>query len=319
MTILGANQPHALYRFYDAAGSLLYIGLTVDPGTRWKTHRREKPWWLDVANISIEHFPDRASVERAERVAIQTERPRYNSTHNTNRQLASTRWRWDLPVELVHRLTPNQMLSTLIVHPELPPFGQWLDHIYEEGYGYGNLTAALTRANGFKPSMNPGQVELVLHMSGALDKNREDFTEAREAYNYRCSIAGVEVRTDVYDLRADQEQIWAPRRIWIWHGSATVVQLDRNAYVETVGPIAALTSEFRIVAGAFLRDGLDRTTDKNRHPAAPEAAIDDRAVTLAVPSPYLDDTLTALLAAELRRDVDPLRRLAGALAFGPVR
>jgi hypothetical protein len=29
-----ATAPHALYRFYDAAGMLLYVGITVDPGAR---------------------------------------------------------------------------------------------------------------------------------------------------------------------------------------------------------------------------------------------------------------------------------------------
>ncbi|MGH9004547.1 MAG: GIY-YIG nuclease family protein [Acidimicrobiia bacterium] len=69
---------HALYRFYDDAGSLLYIGITHNPGQRWAAHMRHKPWWSEVATIRLEEHPDRASVLAAERAAIRSEGPRYN-------------------------------------------------------------------------------------------------------------------------------------------------------------------------------------------------------------------------------------------------
>lgn len=72
---------HALYRFHDAAGQLLYVGLTSNPGRRFAQHASDKPWWTEVATVRIETFPDRASVALAERVAIQAERPRYNVVH----------------------------------------------------------------------------------------------------------------------------------------------------------------------------------------------------------------------------------------------
>lgn len=76
------RTPHALYRFYDAQGSLLYIGITLNPSQRWATHSKDKPWWSDVANITIEQHPDRASVLAAERAAILAEGPRHNVVHN---------------------------------------------------------------------------------------------------------------------------------------------------------------------------------------------------------------------------------------------
>jgi hypothetical protein len=76
------QQPHALYRFYGAGGTLLYIGLTANLPTRLINHRDEKPWWTGVARITVEHFPDRASVVEAERRAIEAERPLYNVQHN---------------------------------------------------------------------------------------------------------------------------------------------------------------------------------------------------------------------------------------------
>lgn len=73
---------HALYRFYDRTSQLLYIGITRDPSSRWSQHRGDKPWWLEVRRIEIESLPDRATALKAERLAIQSEMPRYNVVHN---------------------------------------------------------------------------------------------------------------------------------------------------------------------------------------------------------------------------------------------
>lgn len=72
---------HCLYRFYGPSGSLLYIGITFNPGSRWRQHRDTKQWWRDVAQITIESHPTRASVLLAEREAIKTEKPQYNILH----------------------------------------------------------------------------------------------------------------------------------------------------------------------------------------------------------------------------------------------
>ncbi len=76
------STTHALYRFFGAKDRLLYIGLTLNPGSRWKAHGKNKPWWHEVCTITIELYPDRASVEAAERWAIKRERPFYNVVHN---------------------------------------------------------------------------------------------------------------------------------------------------------------------------------------------------------------------------------------------
>lgn len=73
---------HALYRFFDAHGDLLYIGITVDPSARWKKHRESKHWWHAVANITIEHCVSREAALLAEREAIIREVPRYNQMHS---------------------------------------------------------------------------------------------------------------------------------------------------------------------------------------------------------------------------------------------
>lgn len=71
-----------LYRFYDAADALLYVGITGAPRKRWQTHSGLKSWWPDVVTVTVEHHPDRGSVLEAERLAIITERPRHNVVHN---------------------------------------------------------------------------------------------------------------------------------------------------------------------------------------------------------------------------------------------
>jgi predicted GIY-YIG superfamily endonuclease len=73
---------HALYRFFDAEGALLYVGITNHLPQRLRDHDRNKPWFDNVANVRVEHFPDRKSVLDAEREAIRTEKPRHNIQHN---------------------------------------------------------------------------------------------------------------------------------------------------------------------------------------------------------------------------------------------
>lgn len=72
---------HALYRFFDAAGDLLYIGITNDPSKRFGRHASDKPWWEEVDRIDLERHPSREAVLAAEAAAIKTERPRYNVRH----------------------------------------------------------------------------------------------------------------------------------------------------------------------------------------------------------------------------------------------
>lgn len=75
------QRDHALYRFFAADGALLYVGITRDPRDRFGDHRRDKPWWIEVARIDMEPHPDRDAVLCAEKAAIQAESPRYNTIH----------------------------------------------------------------------------------------------------------------------------------------------------------------------------------------------------------------------------------------------
>jgi hypothetical protein len=79
------TETHGLYRFWDSAGRLLYVGISVNPLSRFDQHRAEKPWWDDIASVTIERYPNRSEVLDAEREAIRSEKPAFNVTHNTSR------------------------------------------------------------------------------------------------------------------------------------------------------------------------------------------------------------------------------------------
>lgn len=76
----------AMYRLFDEAGQLLYVGIAVNPDTRWSTHAREKTWWPQVARRTVEWFDDRPSAEAAEVAAIASEAPQFNVEHSTTRR-----------------------------------------------------------------------------------------------------------------------------------------------------------------------------------------------------------------------------------------
>lgn len=78
------DSSHILYRMFDTAGQLLYVGMTANPAHRIRDHKTQQSWWSDVAEIKVEHFLTRADLAAAEREAIRTENPRFNSVRYTD-------------------------------------------------------------------------------------------------------------------------------------------------------------------------------------------------------------------------------------------
>lgn len=68
----------ALYRLFDAQGTLLYVGITDDLRTRMRAHPLDKPWWPEVARKTVAWYDTREDADRAETLAIAAERPKYN-------------------------------------------------------------------------------------------------------------------------------------------------------------------------------------------------------------------------------------------------
>jgi hypothetical protein len=74
---------YALYRHFDAAGKLIYVGKTNNYARRSDEHK-DKEWWKDVASSQVEWFPSEKAVLAAEKAAILAEHPRENWIHNTD-------------------------------------------------------------------------------------------------------------------------------------------------------------------------------------------------------------------------------------------
>lgn len=92
------DGPTALYRFFDAADRLLYVGITVDIGVRWKHHGKGKAWWSEVVRATVAHYPNRDAALAAEKAAIKAEKPIWNIVHNlSDRPAAAYRFDEVLP------------------------------------------------------------------------------------------------------------------------------------------------------------------------------------------------------------------------------
>jgi predicted GIY-YIG superfamily endonuclease len=72
------ERPTAVYRFYDSAGQLLYVGITFDIGPRFASHARKASWWCDQHSAVVVWRGTRAEAADEERKAIRGERPLHN-------------------------------------------------------------------------------------------------------------------------------------------------------------------------------------------------------------------------------------------------
>jgi hypothetical protein len=79
-----------IYRMYDAEGTVIYIGQSVNPLLRASNHRGDKPWWHEVRTILIEFHDD---VLAAEQAAIEAENPQYNTIHTGKVHARYAVWR----------------------------------------------------------------------------------------------------------------------------------------------------------------------------------------------------------------------------------
>lgn len=77
-----APVPTSVYRYYDKAGVLLYVGITSRRTVRQSEHNADKEWWPYVARQEVEHFPNRDAAAAQERALIRKFRPPFNVQHN---------------------------------------------------------------------------------------------------------------------------------------------------------------------------------------------------------------------------------------------
>lgn len=72
-----------LYRHFDAAGQLLYVGISLGVMHRLQQHLGSSSWAGAIARVEVESFDTRAEAASAERDAIRAERPLHNIVHAT--------------------------------------------------------------------------------------------------------------------------------------------------------------------------------------------------------------------------------------------
>lgn len=74
-----------LYRHFDAAGVLLYVGVSINALTRLAAHKQHAHWFWRIAKVEVTNWKTREASLQAEKKAIQTERPLFNITHRARR------------------------------------------------------------------------------------------------------------------------------------------------------------------------------------------------------------------------------------------
>jgi predicted GIY-YIG superfamily endonuclease len=73
-----AEKRTALYRFYDAGGVLLYVGITNNVARRLRQHTKDKAWFAQVQYQSVAWYDSEWHARQAEKQAIRGETPRHN-------------------------------------------------------------------------------------------------------------------------------------------------------------------------------------------------------------------------------------------------
>lgn len=71
------RTPTTVYVCRDDSDRVLYVGVSVEAHTRFRAHVK-KEWWIDVAVIALERFPDRQSALNREAELIASLNPLHN-------------------------------------------------------------------------------------------------------------------------------------------------------------------------------------------------------------------------------------------------
>jgi predicted GIY-YIG superfamily endonuclease len=105
----------ALYRHYDADGTLLYVGISDVLESRTREHMKHSPWARWAARREVEWLPTLAEATLAEVSAIRAEHPVFNTVHNDEHREAR------LVRYLVWRQAYSLLRSDLPGRTALPP------------------------------------------------------------------------------------------------------------------------------------------------------------------------------------------------------
>lgn len=82
----------ALYRHFDKHGQLLYVGISLNAINRLAQHGNSAAWFDQIARVTIQWLPSRASALAAEAIAIAGERPIHNVAGNYSPRQEIVAW-----------------------------------------------------------------------------------------------------------------------------------------------------------------------------------------------------------------------------------
>jgi hypothetical protein len=68
----------SVYLAYNAAGQLLYVGISLRPRVRLAEHVQQSEWWPHVQRIDVEHYDTRPLARARELDLIRTVSPLFN-------------------------------------------------------------------------------------------------------------------------------------------------------------------------------------------------------------------------------------------------
>lgn len=77
-------RTYFVYRAYDAAGDLLYAGMTRAPKSRARTHRYTSPWWPLAVRFRVVGPLTKERAEQVELDAIWSEGSIFNRPHSSD-------------------------------------------------------------------------------------------------------------------------------------------------------------------------------------------------------------------------------------------
>ena len=75
-------KEQTLYRYWQG-DDLLYIGIAINAYSRASQHSDTAQWWPEASHVTFEKYASREEVLIAEMLAIKSEHPQYNITHNS--------------------------------------------------------------------------------------------------------------------------------------------------------------------------------------------------------------------------------------------
>lgn len=212
MTLTPLNErPHALYRFFNPSGTLLYIGITANLPTRLHDHRDDKPWWTTVANITVQHYPDRETVLAAEKAAIIAEKPLHNITHNggqpggtpTPRPGTITEWTFhNRDHHSFHRTEP--LWLTWEVRSDAISDNYYVDEITPEEL-WDEWVTREARDEDAETVFGPGAVRIYWYIEGHSVFEAAPYRDLRIAQQSHRRRHGSEGMTQILEWEAESE------------------------------------------------------------------------------------------------------------------